>query len=107
MTRQLNNGQRVITATKLRRNFSAVVQRLRQRREHTVIQSSGAPVAVILSMAEYKRLVARRRAKAAFYDLARNLGREVERLGITEEEFMADLEKTKRRVFAKQYGRPA
>ena len=100
-------SQRTITATELRRNFAAVVRRLRQRREHTVIQSSGAPVAVILSMAEYERLVARRRAQAAFYDLSRNFGREVERLGITEEEFMADLEKTKRRVFAEQYGRPA
>ena len=55
----------------------------------------------------YERLTARQRAKAAFYELSRNFGREVERLGITEEEFMADLEKTKRRVFAEQYGRPA
>ncbi len=107
MTRQMNGSQRTITATELLRNFNAVVRRLRQRREHTVIQSSGAPVAVILSMAEYERLTARRRAKAAFYDLSRNFGREVERLGITEEEFMADLEKTKRRVFTEQYGRPA
>ncbi len=107
MATQRISSQRTITATELRRNFSAVVRRIRQRREHTVIQSSGAPVAVILSMAEYERLTARRRAKAAFYDLSRNFGREVERLGITEEEFMADLEKTKRRVFTEQYGRPA
>ena len=95
MTRQPMSGQRIVTTTEIRRNLSAI------------IQSSGAPVAVILSMAEYERLVARRQAKAAFYDLSRNLGREVERLGLTEEEFMADLEKTKRRVFAEQYGRPA
>ncbi len=31
--------------------------------------------------------------KAAFHDFARNLGREVEQRGISEEEFMADLEK--------------
>lgn len=107
MARQLNGSQRVITATELRRNFNAVVRRLRQRHEHTVIQSSGAPVAVILSVAEHERLVARRRAKAAFFDLSRNLGREVERRGLTEEEFMAGLEKTKREVFAQQHGRSA
>ena len=107
MTTEHVGSQRIITATELRRNFAAVVRRLRQLREHAVIQSSGTPVAVILSMAEYERLTARRRAKAAFYDLSRNFGREVESLGITEEQFMADLEKTKRRVFAEQYGRSA
>ncbi|MBU4225178.1 MAG: type II toxin-antitoxin system Phd/YefM family antitoxin [Chloroflexi bacterium] len=107
MARHYNGSQRTITATELRRNFSVVVRRLCQKREHTVIESSGAPVAVILSMAEYDKLTARRRAKSAFYDLSHNLGREVEKLGMTEEEFMADLEKTKRRVFSEQYGRPA
>ncbi len=107
MARQHNGRQRTITATELRRNFNALIRRLRQRREHAIIESSGTPVAVILSTAEYERLVARRRAKAAFYDLSRNFGREVEGLGLTEEEFMADLEKTKRRVFSVQYGRPA
>ena len=67
---------------------------------------SGAPVAVILSVAEYERLTARQRAKAAFYDLSHNLGREVEQRGLTEEQFLADLEKTKRKVFSDQYGRP-
>ncbi len=107
MTRHLNGRQRVITVTELRRNFTAVVRRLRQRREHTIVQSSGAPVAIILSVAEYERLVARRRAKAAFDDFSRNFGREVERHGLTEEEFMTDLEETKREVFTEQYGRPA
>ena len=107
MTRQPMSGQRIVTTTEIRRNLSAIIRRLRKSHGHAIIQSSGAPVAVILSMAEYERLVARRQARAAFYDLSRNLGREVERLGITEEEFMADLEKTKRRVCAEQYGRPA
>jgi hypothetical protein len=35
------------------------------------------------------------------------LGQEIEKRGLSEEEFMADLEKTKREVFAEQYGRPA
>ena len=106
MATQRISSQRTITATELRRNFSAVVRRIRQRREHTVIQSSGAPVAVILSMAEYERLITRRRESlAAFHNFARNLGKEVERRGLTEEELQADLEKTKREVFEERYGR--
>jgi hypothetical protein len=46
------------------------------------------------------------RRKAAFHDLARNLGREVEQRGISEEEFAAELEKTKHDVFTEHYGRP-
>ncbi len=107
MARHYNGSRRTITSTELRRNFGVILQRLRRKREHTVIEKHGAPVAVILSMAEYDKLTARRRAKAAFHDLSHNLGREVEKLGMTEEEFLADLEKTKRRVFSEQYGRPA
>jgi len=67
----------------------------------------GAPIVVLLPMVEYERLVAYHRRKAAFHDFARNLGREVEKRGLSEEEFMTDLEQTKREVFAEQYGRPA
>jgi len=108
MARHYNGSQRTITATELRRNFSVVVRRLRQKSEHTVIESSGAPVAVILSMAEYDKLIAleRKRASiAAFKDFSRNLGKEVERLGLTEEELLEDLEKTKREVFEERYGK--
>ncbi|MBI5349765.1 MAG: type II toxin-antitoxin system Phd/YefM family antitoxin [Chloroflexi bacterium] len=100
-------SQNIISITELRRNLTAVFRRLPKRREPTVIQSNGAPIAIILSLEEYKRLTARRRAQAAFYDFSRNLGRDVEKLGLTEEELMADLEITKRKVFAEQYGRPA
>ncbi|MBI5054102.1 MAG: type II toxin-antitoxin system Phd/YefM family antitoxin [Chloroflexi bacterium] len=100
-------SQNIISITELRRNLTAVFRRLPKRREPTVIQSNGAPIAIILSPEEYKRLTARRRAQAAFYDFSRNLGRDIEKLGLTEEELMADLEITKRKVFAEQYGRPA
>lgn len=100
-------SKRIITATELRRNFNVVVRRIHQKHEHTVIESKGAPVAVILSVEEYEKLVSRQNAKAAFRDLSHNFGRDIEKLGITEEEFMAELEKTKRRVFSEQYGRPA
>ena len=56
MAKQLASSPRVITATEMRRNFSAVVRRLHKRGEHTVIQSGGVPVAVLLPIAEYERL---------------------------------------------------
>lgn len=46
------------------------------------------------------------RRKVTFNDFARNLSQEVEKWGLSEEEFMADLEQTKRDVFTEQYGRP-
>ena len=98
------NNQRIVTTTEIRRDLSTVIRQLRQNHDHAIIQSSGVPVAVILSMAEYERLTAYSRRKAAFHDLSRHLGREVEKLGLSEDEFMADLEKTKREVFTEQYG---
>jgi hypothetical protein len=50
-------------------------------------------------------LTARERL-AALDDLGRNLGCEIEKRGLSEEELMADLEKTKQ-VFEERYGRPA
>jgi ribosomal protein L29 len=44
---------------------------------------------------------------AALDDLTRNLGRQVEQRGLTEDELMAELEETKRQVFEERYGRPA
>ena len=104
MASQLSHDRRTITATEVRRNFSAVVRRLRKRREHTVIQSSGVPVAVLLPIPEYERLMARERL-AALNEFARALGEEVERRGLTEEELLADLENTKREVAEARYGR--
>lgn len=69
--------------------------------------SSNSPFAILIPVAEYEQLVARSRSKAAFHDFAYHLGREVERQDLTEEEFLADLEQTKREVFTEQYGRPA
>ena len=101
------SSQRIITTTKVRRNLSAIVRRLGKRHEHAIIQSSGTPVAVLLSVAEYEELVAHKKRKAAFHDFARHLGQEVEARGLTEEEFAAQLEQTKRQVFTEQYGHPA
>ncbi|MFZ1241571.1 MAG: type II toxin-antitoxin system prevent-host-death family antitoxin [Anaerolineae bacterium] len=99
--------QRTITVAEMQRNFGGLVRRLRTRHEHTVVQSGGVPVAVILPIAEYEQLMAYVRRKAAFHSFARYLGREVEQRHISEEEFAAELESTKHEVFEEQYGHPA
>lgn len=104
MARQPISDQRIITATEMRRNFSAVVQRLRKRREHAIIQSGGAPVAVLLSIPEYEQLLRYKRLMV-FDKFTQEFGQEVERRGLSEEEMMKDLEEAKREVFQEQYGR--
>ncbi len=98
------SSQRFISATQARRDFDAILRRLGKRREHTVIRSEGAPIAVLLPMAEYEQLVATKRRKSAFRNFARHLGVEVEKRGLSEEQFLGELEKTKRQMFAKQNG---
>ena len=102
MTKQLINEQRTITATEMRRDFNAVVRRLRRRREHAIIQSKGAPVAVLLSVAEYEQLLRYKRLMV-FDKFTREFGREVERRGLSEEQLMAELEETKHEVFRERY----
>jgi len=104
MAKRRRNDERVITATEMRRNFSAVVQRLRKRREHAIIQSSGAPVAVLLPIAEYEELLRYKRL-VVFDRFTREFGQEVERRGVSEDDLMAELEETKREVFREHYGR--
>jgi prevent-host-death family protein len=104
MTEQLMSTQRTITATEVRRNFGAVVRRLRQHHEHAIIQSSGTPIAVLLPLSEYEQLLRYKRL-AVFDQITRELGQEVERRGLSEEELMSELEETKREVFLEQYGR--
>jgi prevent-host-death family protein len=88
----------------MRRNFSAVVRRLRKRRESAIIQSSGTPVAILLPIAEYEQLLRYKRL-VAFDKFTRDFGLAVERRGLGEEQLIAELEETKREVVQEQYGR--
>jgi prevent-host-death family protein len=87
----------------MRRHFGAIVQRLCKHREHAIIQSNGTPVAVLLPIAEYEQFLRDKRLKV-FDEFTRQLGQEIEKRGLTEEELMNELEETKREVFLEQYG---
>lgn len=104
MKKQLGSEQRIITATEVRRDFSVVVRRLNKKREHALIQSKGAPVAVLLSVAEYDDLMRYKRLMV-FDQFTREFGMEIEKRGLSEEELMAELEETKREVFRERYAK--
>ena len=106
MKSQVMRNWRAITTTEVRRNLNAVIERLRRRREHAIIEQSGAAVAVLLPIAEYRQLLRYKRL-AMFDRLSREFGEEVERRGLSEDELMAELEETKREVFREKYARLA
>jgi prevent-host-death family protein len=56
MAEQINDGRRAVSKTELRRNLNRVIQELQAQNAHTMIESDGAPVAVLMSIAEYQRL---------------------------------------------------
>jgi hypothetical protein len=68
---------------------------------HTTAQAA----VTLLSTAEYEQLLRYKRL-AVFNEFTRQFGQAVETRGLSEEELIADLEETKREVFAEQYGRP-
>ncbi len=94
-----------ITATDVRRNFKSIVRRLRKLGDHAIVKSSGAPVAVLLSMREYEELL-RYKKIVAFEKFTRDFGRAVAKRGLSEDALMAELEESKREVFIGQYGKP-
>ena len=106
MKRQFGSEQRIVTTTEMRRDFSLVVRRLNKRREHALIQSKGAPVAVLLSVTEYDDLMRYKRL-VVFEKFTREFGKEIEKQDLSEEELMAELEETKREVFRERYAKLA
>lgn len=95
--------QTVVRMTELHRQLGQVIRKVALSDEHFVVEKGGLPVAVLMSMAEYKRLVKDRRLKE-FEQFARALGKEAERQGLTEEQLMAELEETKQKIYREMYG---
>lgn len=65
--------------TELRRNLTAIVRKIRRKREPAIIQSGGESVAVLLPMSEYESFLKYQRL-AAFDNFAHKIGRSVERV---------------------------
>ena len=89
--------------TELHRQLGQLIRKVARSDEHFVVEKGGLPVAVLMSMPEYERLIKDLKLKE-FELLARAIGEEVERQGYTEEQLLAELEETKRKVYLEYYG---
>jgi prevent-host-death family protein len=98
--------QTVLRMTQLHRQLGQVIRRVARSDEHFVVEKGGLPVAVLLSMQEYERLISELRVKH-HERLARALGEEAQRQGLTEEQLAAEIEESKRKVYDETYGTPS
>jgi prevent-host-death family protein len=98
--------QTVVRMTQLHRQLGQVIRRVARSDEHFVVEKGGLPVAVLLSMQEYERLITELRVKQ-HERLARALGEEAQRQGLTEEQLMAEMEGSKQKVYQETYGKPS
>lgn len=95
--------RKIVQITELHRRLGRFIRKVALSDEHFVVEKGGLPVAVIVSMPEYKRLT-REQGLKDFYRLARSLGREAEEQGLTEEQLMAELDEDKRAMYEETYG---
>lgn len=96
----------VITTTQVRRNLNSVLQQIQRKREPAVIEKSGLPVAVMLSVSEYENLL-RYKKLATFDKLTREIGKEYEHSEVDEDELLRELNETKRQITREKYARIA
>ena len=95
--------QAIVSATEGHRSFGKLLKRVFRSDEHLIVERDGFPVAVLMSYQEYEKLRGQQ-AVDAFQRFSRELGREVERQGVTEEELLEELKQTRGEVFEDTYG---
>lgn len=97
-----------IPATKAHRKFGELVRRVFSGNEHFIVEKDGLPVAAIVSIQEYEAFMKEREHQEQklqrFRKLARKLGQEAERQGLTEEQLMKELEEDQEAVYQELYG---
>lgn len=96
----------VVHMTELHRQLSQIIRQVALSDKHYIVEKGGLPVAALLPMSEYERLVRDSKLKD-FEHHARKLGEEAKRRGITEEQLLAELEETKKEVYQEMYGDPS
>ena len=96
--------QKVMGVTDVRNNLGAILSRIFRGEEHLVVEKSGIPVAVIISMKDYEEY-RRHLAQSMLKDLGRKLGAEAEKKGLTEEKLIEALEEDRQAVYEEMYGK--
>jgi prevent-host-death family protein len=98
--------QAAIKASEGHRAFGKLLRRVYRSDEHLIVERDGFPVAVLLSYQEYERLI-RQRSIASFESLSREMGREIERQGLTEEQLLQEIEAAQHEEYEEAYGQRA
>ena len=89
-------------ASERRRAFGKLLKRVYSSDEHLLVERDGTPAAVLMSYREYRELI-RQRSVAALEQLGPELGCEIERQGVSEEELLNATEESKRQVYREEY----
>ena len=97
-----------IPATTAHRQFGDLIKRAFSGKEHFIVEKDGLPVVAIISMTEYEELMQERERREQrlkqFRTSARAIGEEIERIGLSEEEALAQLEQTREQTYREHYG---
>ena len=100
-----------ISSTSAQRQFGAVLRRVHSGEEHIVIEQNGLPLAVIVSISEYNKMMNERERNEAREKraeaLSRQFGAEAARRGVSEEQLLENLQATKEAVYQEKYGKPS
>lgn len=95
---------RTVEFEEMRAHLSDLLDRVQRHQEHVVVEENGVPLVAVISAEEYdeyRRLLAAK----AHTELARAVGAEAERQGLTEETLLRELRLTRGEVFDERYGR--
>ena len=98
--------QAIIKASEGHRAFGKLLKRAYSSDEHLIVERDGFAVAVLMSYQEYEKLT-RQQAMAAFEQFSRDLGREAERQGLTEEQLFDEVRAVKQDLYEERYGQRA
>jgi hypothetical protein len=100
-----------IPSTQVHRNFAEISRRVYSGREHFVVEKEGMPIMAIISMAEYEAFlheqaldVERQQRVQKFQQAARQLGVEMEKLDLSEDELDAKVEEIRQQLHEKRHG---
>ena len=74
--------ERRLSTVEARKSFSQLINATHFKGDHVIIERHGTPMAVLLSVDEYQRLIAAREARFQVYDeiRARNQGKRLEEI---------------------------
>lgn len=98
-TPAVSTNEAVIHASDLYRSGGKVLRRVAVNKERLIVERDGYPVAIIVPYEQPQPS-----SENPLRDLVIKLGQEAQRQGLTEEQLLAELEESKRRVFEERYG---